>query len=115
LGEKNERPQNNICHVKLKELRLRFNYMCEKFGLHSNFHCDCEVVCDYDDYFIDDSGHMRKHATYLGLITLWEVVVCTKVPHAEWHARDCVFGKCDHCGVKNLAFCPIEEEGTSLM
>jgi hypothetical protein len=99
--------------VELKELRLGFNYMREKSRLHSYFHCDYEKNCDYDDYSNDNSDCMGRHATYLGLTTLWETIVCTKEPHAEWRAQDCVCGECDHCGVKNLALCPIEEEGTS--
>jgi hypothetical protein len=87
--------------------------MHEKFRLHSDFHYECEEVCDYDDYSNDGSDCMEKRATYPGFIALWGAVVCTKEPHTKWHVRDCVFGECDHCGIKNLAFCPIEEEGTS--
>jgi len=33
-----------IYHVELEELWMGFNHMCQKSRLHSNFHCDREVV-----------------------------------------------------------------------
>jgi hypothetical protein len=56
---------------------------------------------------------MGSHAIYSSHITLWEVMVCPKDPHLEWHAEDFAFGSCEDCGVNNLALCPIEEEGIS--
>jgi hypothetical protein len=75
----------NVCycinHVELEELRLKFKYINEKSRLPSDFHYDCEEVCDYDDYSNDSNDCMGKHATYLGFITLWETIVCIKEPH----------------------------------
>jgi hypothetical protein len=80
----------NVCcciyHVELEELRFEFNYMHEKSKLHFDFHCDYEKTYDYDDYSNDSNGCMGKHATYRGLTTLWETIVCTMEPHAKWHA-----------------------------
>jgi hypothetical protein len=84
--------------------------MCQKFGLHSNSHCDCEAICE--DIDGPNTNCMGFHATFPSLIVLWEVIVCPKDIHLEWHSQDCVFGKCQNCGVENLAFFPVEEEGT---
>ncbi len=76
--------------------------MCQKFGLHtdSQCECDCEAVCT----FVEDSsiGCMGSHDIYPRLTTLWGAIVCPKDPHLKWHAQDCVFGKCENCGVENL-------------
>lgn len=85
--------------------------MHQKTRLHSDFHYDYEAICEGID------GHntncMGFHATFLGLIALWEAIVCPKDLHLEWHSWDCVFGKCQDCGVDNLTFCLVIEEGTS--
>ncbi len=68
-----------ICHVKIKELCVKFNHMQLKFGLHPYFHYDCEAVCEG----IDDSntfGCMGSHAIHSNYIALWEVMVCFKDP-----------------------------------
>lgn len=103
----------NLCcciyHVEWEELRVGFNYMHQKFELHIDF--QCEAICAS----IKDSsiGCMGSHGIYLGLTTFWEVIVCPKNPHFKWHAQDYVFGKCENCGVENLAICLIEEEESS--
>jgi hypothetical protein len=56
---------------------------------------------------------MDSQATYSGVIKMWEFVGCPKDCNFEWHARDCVFGDCDYCGVNDLLLCPIEEDGSS--
>ncbi len=58
---------------------------------------------------------MGSHATYLGLTALWEAIVCPKDRHSKWHVQDCMFGKCENCGVDNLTLCLDEEEGTSFV
>jgi hypothetical protein len=85
--------------------------MNEKSGLHLDSHCDCEVICE--DIMALALITTCSHATFLGFTTLWETIVCPKDLHFEWHSRDCVFGKCQDCGVENLTFYPIEEEGIS--
>ena len=39
--------------------------------------------------------------------------MCPKANTYRWHARECVFGECNNCGVDFLPVCPIEEEGSS--
>jgi hypothetical protein len=48
---------------------------------------------------------------YKGLTDLWLVVVCPKAKKEEWHVKKCLFSQCNQCGVKNLAFCPLECNG----
>jgi hypothetical protein len=40
-------------------------------------------------------------------------VVCPQDEFLEWHAKECLFGECESCGVDTVLVCPIEEEGTS--
>jgi hypothetical protein len=28
----------------------------------------------------------------------------------EWHAKECLLGECENCGVDNLLICPIDED-----
>jgi hypothetical protein len=103
----------NVCcciyHVELEELKVGCNYMHQKFELHTD--SQCEVICAS----IEDSGIscMGSHGIYPGLITLWKTIICPKDPHLERHALDCVFGKCENCGMENLAICPSKEDGSS--
>ncbi len=55
-----------------------------KFGLHPNFHYDCESICGPTDQ--SPTSYVGDHATYLGITTMWEVIVCLKDPLSEWHA-----------------------------
>jgi hypothetical protein len=74
----------NVCcciyHVEMEELRVGFNHMRQKFGLHLEIHCQCEAICGA----INDSPTScgGSHATYLGLTTLWEIVIYLKAPHS---------------------------------
>ncbi len=94
----------NVCcciyHVEMAELRVGFNHMRQKSRLHLEIHCQCEAICGA----INDSpiNCVGSHASYLGLIALWEAIVCPKDPHSEWHVWDCMFGTCEKCGVDNL-------------
>jgi hypothetical protein len=42
-----------------------------------------------------------------------ESIMCPKADTCQWHARECVFGECDNCGVDFLPVCPIKEEGSA--
>jgi hypothetical protein len=78
--------------------------MCQKSRLHLYSHCDCEAFCaDIDG---PKTNCMGFHATFPSLIALWKTIVCLKDIHSEWHSQDYVFGKCQDCGVENLALCP---------
>ncbi len=35
-----------IYHVEMEELRVGFNHMSHKSGLHSKVHCECEKNCE---------------------------------------------------------------------
>jgi hypothetical protein len=94
----------------MEELKVGLNHMSQKSGLHLEVHCDCEAICGATDE--SPSTCVGSHATYLGIIGLWEAIVCPKDPHYEWHARNCVFGTCKGYNVDNLALCLDEEEGT---
>lgn len=94
-----------IYHVEMEELKMGFNHMRQKYGLHSK----CEVVCGIINYSF--TSCVGSHAN-LAKITFWEAIVCLKDTHYKWHAWDCVFGTCKDCGVDNLALYPNEEEGT---
>lgn len=89
----------------------KFNHMCQKFGLHSDSHYDCEAICENNDGL--NTNCMASHATFPSLIALWETIVCPKDLHLEWHSQDCVFGKIQDCAMENWALWPIEKEGTS--
>ncbi len=95
-------------HVEMEELKVGFNHMRKKSGLHSNFHCDYEANCEGTNDF--KVGYIGFHVIYPSITTLWQAIVCPKDSHSEWHAQDCLFGTCEDCG---LAFCLDEEKGTS--
>lgn len=85
---KKMKDQNVCCciyHVEMEELKVGFNHMRQKCGLHSNSHCDCESICAPTDGF--PISCVGDHATYHGITIMWEAIVCLKNPHFEWHAR----------------------------
>jgi hypothetical protein len=41
-------------------------------------------------------------------------VVCPRQEFLKWHARECLLGQCEHCGVENLLIYPIEEDALSI-
>jgi hypothetical protein len=53
------------------------------------------------------------HATYPGITTMWEAIICFKDPHSEWHAWDYMFGTCGNYGVENLVVYLDEENDHS--
>jgi len=95
------------------ELLDALNLMRLKLGLHDYCTCtyDYEEICKLVD--VSGNGCKGKEVKNIGTNELWESIVCRKDEFAEWHARDCLFGLCDDCGVDYLPICPIEEEGTS--
>jgi hypothetical protein len=48
--------------------------------------------------------------TYPNLTSLWESVVYPHEKFSKWHARACLLGECENCGVDNLPISPIEED-----
>ncbi len=62
-----------IYHVEMEELRVGFNHMKHKFGLHSEVHCECEKNCGPD--LDSPNSCLDSLATYPGIITLWEAFV----------------------------------------
>jgi len=52
-------------------------------------------------------------ATYPGLTTLWELVVYPCQKNSKWHARECLLGECENCGVENLPIYPVEKDALS--
>ncbi len=83
--------------------------MWKTSSLHVKDACNCsyEEVCQA----IDDcsQGYIASNLTFLGLITMWECIVCPWDKFSKWHKRECVMGDRDLCGVDNLPICPIEE------
>jgi hypothetical protein len=41
-------------------------------------------------------------------------VVCPCQEFLKWHARECLLGQCEHCGVENLLIYPISWKHFSL-
>ena len=105
--------ERNVCcciyHVEMEELRLGFNYMRTKAALHSSEFCDCQ--CEDVCWTVEGnhcSGHLR---TFSGVTDMVDSILCPKKDGSQWHARECVFGDCDSCGVDYLPLCLTEEEG----
>jgi hypothetical protein len=105
--------QENEYHVEL-ELRVAFNHMRQKSGLHSSSHCDCNCEAVYQSIYGSTNGCMGSRTMFLGL-TMYNVGIyyLSKDLHVVWHVQDCVFGDCEYCGVDNLPICLVEEEGAS--
>ncbi len=60
---------------------------CDKnmdYKLHSNFHGDCEAICEATNDF--KVGYIGSNAIYPSITALWEAIVCPKDSHSEWHA-----------------------------
>jgi hypothetical protein len=36
-------------------------------------------------------------------------MVCPHEEFSKWHAKECLLGECENCGVEILPICPIEE------
>ena len=51
---------------------------------------------------------MAAHATFTGMTTLCETVLCPKDEAEEYHNLDCIQGSCELCGVSTLRICPQE-------
>jgi hypothetical protein len=95
----------------MEELRVGFNYMRSKAGLHSEGACSC----DYEEVC---KGIIGQHCpvelnTFSGVTAMVESIMCPKADTCQWHTRECVFGECDNYGVDFLPVCPIEEEGSA--
>jgi hypothetical protein len=111
---KSLKEQNVYCciyHVELEELKVGFNCMKINSRLHHGFTCSCEEACQATYGF--EEGCVAKHATFLGLTTMWESIFCQRDPLTKWHNKKCVMGECELCGVENLPICHVEEEGSS--
>jgi hypothetical protein len=79
-----------IYHVELKELRVGFNCMRTNSRLHDGCTCFCEETCQATNGF--EEGCVTKHATFLGLTTMWESIIRPRDPFAKWHERKCLGG-----------------------
>lgn len=107
----NKMKEHNVCyciyHVEMNELQIGLNNMCTTFGIHSNYGCNWEEFYQSNNLnsFICD-GSLN---TYLNLTSLWESVVYPREELSKWHARECLLGECENCGVDNLPICPIEK------
>jgi len=77
-------------HIEMEELKVQFNHMRQKFGLYSEIHCQCKAICGTTND--SPTSCVGSYAIYPNIIALWEVIVCPKDPHLEWHAGDCMFG-----------------------
>jgi hypothetical protein len=98
----------------MEELRMGFNYMQKKLGLHSNIDCFyfCEEVYQPIDGY--NQGCISSLGTISRLTTMWESIVCPHDQFPEWHRRDCLMGDYDLCDVDNMVICPIKEDGSSI-
>jgi hypothetical protein len=96
-------------HIEMEELRVGFNHMRQKFGLHSEIHYQCKTICGT----IDDSptSCVGSHATYFNITAVWEAVVCPKDPIRNGMPKIVCLGHVKI--VDNLALYLDEEEGTS--
>jgi hypothetical protein len=65
-----------------------------KFGIHFESQCDynydeiCECIC-----IEGFNGCTCTSTTYVGLIVLWESIVCPHDEFLEWHVQECLLGE----------------------
>jgi hypothetical protein len=45
-----------------------------------------------------------------GVTNFWQKIVYAKPEFQEWHALDCIKGKCLDCCMKLLKICPLEKD-----
>jgi hypothetical protein len=64
-----------IYHVELEELWVALNKMWLNFSIHFESHCECSCEDVYQYGIIETNICIGSHATYLGLIALWEFML----------------------------------------
>ena len=73
----------------MEDLRVDFNDMRVKTGLHPLEGCLCN--CE-DVYQSIGEGHCcASLCTFFGVTAMLEAILCPKFDDSEWHARKCVF------------------------
>jgi len=85
--------------------------MCIKSSIHLDCSYNCEEV--YQSTNLDSYVCVGNMATYPGLTTLWELVVYPCQKNSKWHARECLLGECENCGVENLPIYLVEKDALS--
>ena len=109
--------ERNTCaclyHCEVAELRVGWNNMrTTNKGIHGR-HCGCVCEVCVSPVTVQSSGVDRGstcHADlchFTGVTDMWHSVLCP-VKEDGWHARKCIKGECDFCGVDMLQLCPRE-------
>jgi hypothetical protein len=79
----------------MKELKDQINNMQYR-TTHTNWTCNCSEVCKVVS--IDDQSEVFECSSngsiFKGVSNMWQKVVCAKPKFQEWHALQCVKGKC---------------------
>jgi hypothetical protein len=68
--------------------------MLVKFGIHYESQCDynCDEICESIG-IKGSSGCTGSCTIYVGLIILWESIVCPHDEFSKWHVRECLLGE----------------------
>jgi hypothetical protein len=76
-----------------------------KFGIHSESQCDYSCNEIYESIGIEGSnGCTCSFVTYIGLIVLWESIVCPCDEFSKWHVQKCFLNECDNFELKFLQY-----------
>ena len=94
---------NTCCchdHVQTSELKDGLNSM-----RHGTVHQNCVCPCNLCRPVPGATACMAAHATYPGVTTLCQIVLCPKDDTEEYHKLECIQGSCEICGVSTLQIC----------
>jgi hypothetical protein len=72
-------------------------------GIHTNYTYRCGEIYNAQQIAIVTTDICTINSSiFFGLITLWTSIVCPKFETSLWHARPCLLGKCQNCGIDTL-------------
>lgn len=82
----------------------------DAIGFHGR---SCTCACHICKSFVHGGKCAASEHSLTGITKLWELCVCTKNQDSAFHEYKCLMGQCDKFGVKNIPFCPCEQQETT--
>ncbi len=77
-------------------------------GVHDTCECTCVDICHAQTDIVGPSTIKCSAANYSifhGLITMWTSILCPKLVLSLFHAKACLEGDCQNCGIRTFKVC----------
>ena len=84
-------------------------------GIHSNWPCTCDEVCNSDNAPGRDQGCFASLKTYNSFTAFWSFMLCPLLANCKWHNRKCLLEDRNRCRMRILSIFPLELQSTNLM